>query len=79
MHVLSTKWGPIVASVLVGLVFFGALLLLIERLIPDNSFFETVTGALLTEFTGMCRFWLGSSAGSKAKDDIVARSPPISS
>lgn len=79
MQLLSTKWGPIVVSVLVALIFGLVMFLLLTKSVPnaDSDLMKILAGGLSAKFGDMVSFWLGSSAGSKAKDDIVASAAPI--
>lgn len=72
MHAMSTKWGPIVVSVLVIIMFGFAFGSLAFRLLPDSGSVHDLLVALLAQVQAVISFWLGSSAGSKAKDDMVA-------
>ncbi len=74
MHVMSTKWGPIVVSVLVAIIFGLVLFLLLTKAAPnaDSDLMKILIGGLSAKFGDVVSFWLGSSAGSKAKDDAVA-------
>ena len=74
MHIMSTKWGPVAISLLVVITFGIVLFLLLTRVIAnaDSSLMTMVIGGLAAKFHDVVSFWLGSSAGSKAKDDIVS-------
>lgn len=78
MNSLSTKWGPITVSVLVILVFLTVFTFLAFRLVPDGETVKQLLVGLLTQVQAVISYWLGSSAGSKAKDQVIsdqAKSP----
>jgi hypothetical protein len=77
MQSFSGKWAPIVVSALVIVIFGFALALLAFRLVPDATSMHDVLVALLAQVQAVISYWLGSSAGSKSKDAIIAQSPPV--
>jgi len=77
MQSFSSKWAPITVSVLVIIIFGIALCMLAFRLVPDATSMHDVLVALLAQVQAVISYWLGSSAGSKAKDAIIAQSPPV--
>ncbi|NBC47311.1 MAG: hypothetical protein GVY22_04825 [Gammaproteobacteria bacterium] len=72
-------WGPVIVSAVVTLGFFAVLLYLISAgLDPasqaDQALLQIVNiavGALTAGFATVVSFWLGSSSGSRNKDDIA--------
>jgi hypothetical protein len=77
MSPLVSKWGPIIVSVLVFLVFVVVLVVISLKVLPDSGSISTLIVGLYGELRGVISYWLGSSASSKAKDDIIARSPAV--
>lgn len=47
------------------------MLVLFTKTLPDSDLLKIVTGALSAKFGDVVNFWIGSSSGSKAKDDII--------
>lgn len=76
MNALSTKWGPIIVSVMVAAIFGFVMWLLLTKAVPnaDSDLMKILTGALSAKFGDVVNFWIGSSSGSKAKDDLAAQS-----
>lgn len=72
MHEMSTRWGPIVVTILVIVMFGLAMSMIAFRLVPDASSIHDILIALLAQVQAVVSFWLGSSSGSKAKDSIIA-------
>ncbi len=74
MGVLSTRYGPIVVSVIVTITFGLVLFLLMTKAVAnaDSDLMKILTGALSAKFGDTVNFWIGSSSGSKAKDEMVA-------
>ena len=70
-------WGSPVVSVIVVLGFLGALFMFMVRPIPlDNSqstLLNILLGTLGAAFTQVVNYYLGSSAGSAAKDQRLAQ------
>lgn len=75
-------WGPVVVSIVVTVGFFLALIYLIqgglsaEGLETDPALLQIVNiavGALTAAFATVVSFWLGSSEGSRNKDNIALR------
>lgn len=60
-------------SVLVTVGFFAMLYLVLNKEVPDGS--RDLTNILLGQlggaFAAVCAYWVGSSAGSAAKDHII--------
>ena len=74
----TIAWGAPVVSVLVLLSFGAAVLIALTTALPAGS--ETVItlviGALTTQAGAVTNFWLGSSAGSATKTQLLADSIP---
>ncbi len=75
----AVQWAPVVVSTVVlstfGVVMFAAL----SHALPQGS--ETILnmllGTLAAMATSVVAYWVGSSAGSAQKTDLLARSPAI--
>ena len=69
------KWAPVGISVVVTLLFAGALLMLLFRQPPPapnySELINICIGALVAGFSTVISFWLGSSQGSREKDTAV--------
>lgn len=75
-------WGPVIVSCVVTIGFFAILILLVTdtiKLGPDQQN-ESITqiiniaiGALTAGFATVINFWLGSSQGSRFKDNVSAQ------
>ncbi len=70
------KWGPILISCLVVAGFVGILILLIFKPITLEDHVATIlnvlTGTLAAKFGDVVQYHIGSSAGSKEKDDTTS-------
>ena len=75
-----SAWGPILVSTIVTVGFFAILFLFVTVLIVgkpvegDQTFFQIVNiaiGALTVAFSTVVTFWLGSSEGSRRKDQFA--------
>lgn len=67
-------------SVLITVGFFGALWLVFSGRTPDTSLRDVLMvmiGVLGSEFGSMCKFWWGTTLGSRQKDELLANSMPI--
>ena len=75
MQSLNSKVGPIVVSVIVAITFGVVLYVLLTKSVPgsDSDLMKILTGGLSAKFSDIVSFWTGSSSGSKAKDDIIAK------
>jgi hypothetical protein len=71
----DAKPGALVVSCLVVLGFFGLLILLVWRPVALDDKIATIinvlTGTLAAKFGDVVAYHIGSSAGSKAKDDVL--------
>ena len=74
------SWGPLLVSTIVTIGFFGVLALFIAIMLigvsgVDQTFMQIVNisiGALTVAFSTVVTFWLGSSEGSRRKDQLAA-------
>jgi hypothetical protein len=80
MQSISSKYGPIVVSVIVALTFGLVMYVLLTKAVPaaDSDLMKILTGGLSAKFSDIVSFWTGSSSGSKAKDEVISNqaSPP---
>lgn len=70
------KYGAILVSAMV-VVTFGAVLMiwLLRPMVLQGSTSEVINillGTLAANFTTVCNYWIGSSSGSKGKDETIA-------
>ncbi len=74
----SRERGAIVISFMVTLAFIGVTFMLFYRGIPDSSrdLANIMFGNLATMQAGVVAYWIGSSAGSAAKDRQKVEQPP---
>ncbi|MGH9776737.1 MAG: glycoside hydrolase family 108 protein [Candidatus Acidiferrales bacterium] len=66
------RWVPSVVSLVVTVGFFGILLIMLSPYVKEassNQLINITVGALVAAFSTVVNFWLGSSQGSRAKDD----------
>jgi hypothetical protein len=64
-------WGAPVISTLVVAVFLAMVAALLFRTIPDTAVRNILLGTLAAAFVQVVNYWLGSSAGSEAKDTTI--------
>ena len=69
----SPKLGAFIISFLVVCAFIGVLVFAMFHGIQDNQTVQILVGALVSSFTTVIGFWIGSSASSKDKDDVIAK------
>lgn len=64
-------------SIVLG--FFALLYVLIFVTIPpeNKDILNTVIGSLIASFSAVVGYYFGSTAGSRAKDELLANSTPI--
>jgi hypothetical protein len=69
-----TKMGAIIVSVIVLITFGIVLMMVLTKTIPEGSekFLLIMLGALATMSSNIVQFWVGSSSGSKQKDEVIA-------
>jgi VIT1/CCC1 family predicted Fe2+/Mn2+ transporter len=68
------NWGRVVVSVIVVVGFLAVTLLYMTQKLNGNTVPEILSillGALATNFTAVVGYWIGSSAGSSAKDAAI--------
>lgn len=72
----ALAYGPVIISVLVVVAFFVDIVLLLKATLEANSLGGQAqlifTGTLTAAFTSVVSYWLGSSSGSKDKDNQLA-------
>jgi hypothetical protein len=69
-------WGRIVVSTVVVVGFIGVTLLYMTQKLSGGAVPEILSillGALATNFTAVVGYWIGSSSGSAAKDQALAK------
>jgi hypothetical protein len=64
-------WGAIVVSVLAILTFIGALV--VAFFLREPGLLNLAVGAAIANATTAVQYWMGSSAGSARKDDVIAK------
>ena len=76
MSILLRQAGPVIVSVIITAGYFTVIyqLFLVSTDMPEKVFqlMNILFGGLTISFGQVCNYWLGSSAGSKRKDEIVA-------
>jgi hypothetical protein len=78
MQTVTGSFIPPMLAVLVTLGFFGILLyLMVTPTDTSNTPLMIMLGSLGTAWTGIIAFYFGSSAGSRAKDQMLFESAPI--
>ena len=73
MQISTKDWIPRVLAVFVSVGFFGILLVMLLVPMPKSDAFTILLGALAAGWGGVMNFYFGSSAGSKAKTDILGQ------
>lgn len=70
----TRDWVPKLLAVVITIGFFGILVWMLLNGMPKNGTeaLLMMLGALGTAWTGVMNFYFGSSAGSKAKNDLLA-------
>jgi hypothetical protein len=70
---------PKVLAISVTAGFFGFLLLLSLRGVPESSrdLINIMVGALGTAWAGIVAYYFGSSAGSARQTELLAKAPPV--
>ena len=70
----TKDWVPKILAIVITLGFFGILIWMLLNGMPKTGTeaLLMMLGALGTAWTGVVNFYYGSSAGSKAKNDILA-------
>jgi hypothetical protein len=74
MQTETKDWVPKLLAIVITLGFFGILVWMLVQGMPQTGTeaLLMMLGALGTAWTGVVNFYYGSSAGSKAKNDILA-------
>ena len=74
MNMANKDWTPKVLAFAITFGFFGALVWLLVMGIPQTGteVILMMLGSLSTSWTGVVQFYYGSSAGSKAKNDMLS-------
>ena len=71
--------GPVTVSVIIAAGYFIVIyrLFLVSTDMPEKVFqlMNILFGGLTISFGQVCNYWLGSSAGSKRKDEIIGGRP----
>ena len=72
-------WGSTIVSILVLLAFGGVVAVLLLRGVPvgNETLFNVLLGTLSAMATSVVSYWVGSSAGSARKDELLHQSAPI--
>lgn len=69
------NWGKVLVSVIVVIGFLAVLIIVLTVKLQGNATPEVILvmlGALGAAFTQVTSYWVGSSAGSSAKDAALA-------
>jgi hypothetical protein len=74
MQTETKDWVPKLLAIVITLGFFGILVWMLVQGMPQTGTeaLLMMLGALGTAWTGVVNFYYGSSAGSKAKNDLLA-------
>lgn len=74
-----TQYAAAVVSVVVLLTFAGAMWAALTRVLPPGSepVLNTLLGTLAAMATTVVGYWVGSSAGSAQKNELLYRSAPV--
>jgi hypothetical protein len=74
MQAQTNDWIPRVLALMITVGFFGILVWMLVKGMPSTGTeaLLMMLGALGTAWTGVVNFYYGSSAGSKAKTDVMA-------
>jgi membrane-bound ClpP family serine protease len=74
MQIHTNDWIPRVLALLITVGFFGILIWMLTKGMPPTGTeaLLMMLGALGTAWTGVVNFYYGSSAGSKAKTDVLS-------
>jgi hypothetical protein len=74
MQVETKDWVPKLLAIVITVGFFGILVWMLVQGMPQTGTeaLLMMLGALGTAWTGVVNFYYGSSAGSKAKNDLLA-------
>ena len=74
----AIAWGAPLVSVVVLATFFWVLEIVLSQKIPQGqeNLVYIMLGALTTMATGVVGYWVGSTAGSSHKNEMLARMIP---
>jgi hypothetical protein len=74
----SVQWGPVVVSVAILAAFATLVWALLTKQLPPGveAAQQMVLGALVSGFTAVVSYWLGSSSGSARKTELLYSSTP---
>jgi hypothetical protein len=78
--IMKTKNLPLyVLSGLIIIGYFAFLFMLQFNEVPvtNRDILNQAAGALLMAFAAVVNYWVGSSAGSNDKTELLAKAPPI--
>jgi membrane-bound ClpP family serine protease len=75
MQMQTNDWIPRILAIMITVGFFGILIWMLTKGMPSTGTeaLLMMLGALGTAWTGVVNFYYGSSAGSKAKNDVIAQ------
>jgi protein-S-isoprenylcysteine O-methyltransferase Ste14 len=75
---MINTWGRVVVSIVVLFLFAAVSTLVLTHTIPSSESATMVVGAVLTMAGSVVAYWIGSSAGSTAKEAKLnaATTPP---
>lgn len=68
----TPRLGAFVISFMVEALFTTVLVFAMSKGIADNPTVQILMGALVASQTQVVNYWIGSSAGSAKKDDVIA-------
>jgi len=73
MQISTKDWIPRLLAICVSVGFFGVLFIMLLYPVNQSQAFTLLLGALASGWGGVMNFYFGSSAGSKAKTDILGQ------
>jgi len=68
----SPQFGAFVISIVITVAFIAVLGYAMVYGIKDNQTLSILTGTLVSSFTAVVQYWIGSSQSSKSKDAVIA-------
>jgi hypothetical protein len=70
----QVEWAVPVLSVIAVLGFFAVVAVLLTRSVPEGAhdLLVLMLGVLISKFSVVYDFWMGSSNGSRQKDETIA-------
>lgn len=69
---LVNAWGRVIVSAFVMAIFLVVAILAFTRAVPATEIVSIIAGAVGTMAAGVVTYWVGSSAGSTAKNSVIA-------